>query len=101
MAIYTPMFNEIRKFLYKEIGKYLAANRKARINEINRYIRDLKKVEPEKYRLIKFTYSMPYSEQIQKVLVDMVRHNLIEKTTKGYQLTKLGKNYASTDEKWI
>jgi len=101
MAIYTPAFNELRKFLYVDIGKFLNEKKKKRINEINNYIKELKENKPEKYSLIKFTYSTPYSDQIQKVIVDMVRHNLIEKTSNGYQLTTLGKNYALTKEKWI
>ena len=100
MAIYTPVFKEIRKLLFREIGEYINRNRFAKTNLLNEHIRNLKSDMGEKYDLIEFTYSVPYSDEIQEVLVDMIRHCLITKTDRGYELTTLGKSFIGKEE-WI
>ena len=102
MAIYTPVFDEIRKLLYSIIGEHVSKNRYVRTNEINKYIRKLKNEDQKKFKLIDFTYSVPYSDEVQEVLVDMVRHCLIEKSDRGYELTTLGKGFITEGKKeWI
>lgn len=100
MAIYTPVFKEIRKVLYRIVGEYIDENLYATTNEINEYIRKLKSEDQRKYKFIDFVYSVPYSDEVQEVLVDMVRHYLIKETDRGYELTLLGESFVGKEE-WI
>jgi predicted transcriptional regulator len=43
------------------------------------------------FDLIDFTFSFPYSSQVQDLIVDLVRRCVIDQTDEGYRLSSLGK----------
>ncbi len=93
MEIYTPSFNIIKGLIKDDIlnfvGKNLVANSKA----INKFIHSLKNEkisEDSNFELIEFTHSSPYSEQVDDLLFDLIRRQMIEETNKGYKLTSYG-----------
>lgn len=102
MALYTPVFKEIRTLLYPIIGRYIHRNRYAETIKINEYLMGLKSKDQEKFKLIDFSFSVPYSDDVQEVLVDMIRHSLIKQTDNGYALTNLGNSFIKKGkEEWI
>lgn len=91
MEIFTPAFNEIRKLLYDIIIEFIGNHHYVSSNEINKHIEQLKEKDKKEFSLIGFTYSFPYSDQVQEVLVDLIRHCIIDQSNKGYILTSFGK----------
>ncbi len=57
----------------------------------------MKEKDKESFELIEFGHQSDYSDQVQEVIVDMIRHCLIEERERGYKLTLLGKDYAKKD----
>jgi len=93
LAIYTPVFNEIRELLYPIIINLLKEYGTLKPLEIGKHIRKMKQKDKEKFSLISFDFAVKnFSREVNKTLVDMVRHCLIEETSKGYALTELGKH---------
>ena len=73
---------------------YIGFNIEVSSNDINEYVMELKKVDTdnvESFNLIDFTFSFPYSSQVQDLIVDLVRRCVIEQTDEGYRLSSLGK----------
>ena len=99
MTIYTPVFNEIRKLLTPIILKLIERNREIDSLYIHRKIKEMKEKDKERFELIDFGYQSDYSDEVQEVLVDMIRHSLVIETGRGYQLTLLGKSFAEKDMK--
>ncbi len=99
MTIYTPVFNKIRKNLTPIILKLIKRNRELDHLYIHREIKKMKKEDKERFELIDFGYKSDYSDEVQEVLVDMIRHCLAKETERGYKLTLLGKDYAKKDLK--
>lgn len=98
MTIYNPVFNEIRKLLTPIILKFIERNRELDSLYLHRKIKEMKGKDKEKrFELIAFGYQSDYSDQVQEVLVDMIRHCLIEERERGYKLTLLGKSFAKKD----
>ena len=100
MSIYTPVFIETRKLLYSIIGELISKNLYTTPNQIHGYIKGLKEGDQKKFELIDFTYNTLYSDEVQEVIVDMIRHCLIEITNRGYELTLLGKSFIGKED-WI
>jgi len=93
MEFYTPAFSKIRELIQEELLKFIGKNFVADSRKINNYILELKKLkinENPDFELIDFTYSSPYSPQVEDVLVDLIRSCLVEETKNGYQLTSYG-----------
>ncbi len=103
MSIYTPVFNEDRAFLTPIILKRLNEYKKLDLIQIGQYIKKLtqeaKGEMKEKLKSISFDFMSDYSDEIHEVVVDMIRHCLIEKARNGYELTKLGLAFAKKDLK--
>ena len=99
MTIYTPVFNEIRKLLTPIILKVIERNRELDSLYIHREIKKMKEKDKERFGLADFGYQSDYSDEVQEVIVDMIRHCLIEEKGRGYKLTLLGKDYAKKDLK--
>ena len=99
MTIYSPVFNEVRKLLTPIILKLIERNRELDSLYIHRKIKEMKEKDEERFELIDFGYQSDYSDEVQEVLVDMIRHCLVEETGRGYKLTLLGKDYAKKDLK--
>ena len=94
MEVYTPSFNKIKNLLEKRLLSYIGFNIEVSSNDINEYVMELKKEENdnmEDFNLIDFTFSFPYSSQVQELIVDLVRRCIIEQTDEGYRLSSLGK----------
>lgn len=77
--------------------KLLERNRELNSLYIHRKIKRMKEEDKERFELIDFGYYSDYSDGVQGVIVDMIRHSLIEETARGYQLTLLGKKFAKKD----
>ncbi len=93
MEIYTPAFNKVRELIQEDLLKYIAMNITADIRKINKYFYELKEEKigsNRDYELIDFTYSSPYSPQIEDLIVDLIRCCLIDEGPNGYRLTSLG-----------
>jgi hypothetical protein len=93
MEVYTPFFNKLRGLLEREILQYIGENFVVSSNDINNFVMKLKEANQDKeksYELIDFTFSYPYSSQIQNLLVDLVRRCVIKQTREGYELTSYG-----------
>ena len=93
MEIYTPSFNIIKGLIKNEILNFIGKNLVADSRAINEYIHSLKseKLSVESnFELIEFTYSSPYSEQVDDLLFDLIRRQMIEETNNGYRLTSYG-----------
>ena len=88
MTIYTPVFNEIRKLLTPIILKVIERNRELDSLYIHREIKKMKEKDKERFELVDFGYQSDYSDEVQEVIVDMIRHCLIEETGRGYSLAK-------------
>lgn len=99
MTIYTPVFKEIRNLLTGIILKLIERNRELDSPYIHRKIKEMKEKDKERFELIDFGDQSDYSDEVQEVLVDMIRHRLIEETGRGYKLTLFGKDYAKKDLK--
>lgn len=99
MTIYTPVFKEIRNLLTGIILKLIERNRELDSLYIHRKIKKMKEEDKERFELINFGYQSDYSDEVQEVLVDMIRHCLVTETGRGYKLTLLGKDYAEKDMK--
>lgn len=99
MTIYTPVFNEIRKLLTPIILKFIERNKNLDSLYLHRMIKEMKEKDKERFELIAFGYQPDYSNEVQEVLVDMIRHCLIEERERGYQLTLLGKSFAKKELK--
>lgn len=100
MEVYTPSFSKIRDLLEKDILDYIGENFVVSSNDINKYVMDLKEEKKDKeknYKLIEFTFSYPYSSQVQDLLVDLVRRCVIKQTKEGYELTSYGYRLIGTD----
>jgi len=97
MEIYTPGFNKIKKLLFNKIIEYIGSNIIVKSNEINEYIENLKKRNEKDFQLIDFTFSYPYSDQVQEVLVDMIRRCIVKQTDEGYCLTSYGLSLIGND----
>ncbi|UZE93013.1 MAG: hypothetical protein IB617_02535 [Candidatus Nealsonbacteria bacterium] len=99
MEIYTPGFNKIRRLLYPIILDFLGKYGEASGTEIMGFIKKMKGKEEKKFKLIDFVYRSlaDYSDQIQEVLVDMIRLCLVDQTRFGYKLSLLGKDSIGKD----
>ena len=94
MEVYTPSFNKIRALLEKKILRFIGFNIEVSSNDINEFVKDLKEENEfvdENFNLIEFTFSFPYSSQVQDLIVDLVRRCVIKQTEDGYILSSLGK----------
>ena len=94
MEVYTPSFNKIREILENKILYYIGFNIEVSSNDINEYVMELKKNDEnieKDFNLIDFTFSFPYSSQVQNLIVDLVRRCVIDQTDEGYRLSSLGK----------
>ncbi|MBD3208252.1 MAG: hypothetical protein GF370_02250 [Candidatus Nealsonbacteria bacterium] len=90
-SVYTPAFNRIRALLYPIIvnllGEYIAMD----TMEIGKEIKKIKEKEEKKdFELVDFKWLSDYSYQINSVLVDMVRHCIVDEVRGGYELTSYG-----------
>lgn len=92
-SVYTPAFNRIRALLYpiiiKLLGEYIAMD----TMEIGKEIKKIKEEEKDKnkdFELVDFKWLSDYSYQINGVLVDMVRHCIVDEVRDGYELTAYG-----------
>ncbi len=93
MEVYTPAFKKIKDLIKKEILKFIGENIVVSSNEINEFVKNLKDERENQindFKLIDFTYSYPYSTQIQDLIVDLVRRCIIKQTMEGYELTSYG-----------
>jgi len=96
MEVYTPSFNKVRDLLENKILRYIGFNIEVSSNDINEYVMDLKENNRNSDRdfdLIDFTFSFPYSSQVQDLIVDLVRRCVIKQTEDGYALSSLGRKY--------
>lgn len=94
MEVYTPSFNKIREILENKILCYIGFNIEVSSNDINEYVMKLKENDAnieKDFNLIDFTFSFPYSSQVQDLIVDLVRRCVIDQTDEGYRLSSLGK----------
>ena len=94
MEVYTPSFNKIREILENRILSYIGFNIEVSSNDINEFVMELKRNRDDNTRdfnLIDFTFSFPYSSQVQDLIVDLVRRCVIDQTDEGYRLSSLGK----------
>jgi len=94
MEVYTPSFNRIREILEKKILYYIGFNIEVSSNDINKFVMKLKDGHDDDagdFNLIDFTFSFPYSSQVQDLIVDLVRRCVIDQTDEGYRLSSLGK----------
>ena len=94
MGVYTPSFNKIRALLESSLLRYIGFNIEVSSNDINEFVMELKKNRDDNARdfnLIDFTFSFPYSSQVQDLIVDLVRRCVIDQTDEGYRLSSLGK----------
>jgi len=93
MEVYTPAFNRVRKLIQEDLLKFIGKNIVTDFRKINDYFRELKKnklSENQDYELIDFSYSSPYSPQIEDLLVDLIRGCVVKETRNGYKLTSFG-----------
>lgn len=97
----TIVMDKIRDYLTPIILQLFAKSKYPELesSEIGKSIKKMKeeedKEEKEKnFELIEFEYLTDYSDQVQEVLVDMIRLCLIEETDAGYKLSVLGKEEA-------
>ncbi|MFW9829436.1 MAG: hypothetical protein ACFFEY_17815 [Candidatus Thorarchaeota archaeon] len=93
MEVYTPAFNKIRELIQEELLKFIGEKIAVDSRKINEYILKLKKEkvqENKDFELIDFTYSSPYSPQVEDLLVDLIRSCIVKETRNGYQLTSYG-----------
>ena len=100
LEVYTPAFNKIRELIQEDLLKFIGKKIVADSRKINEYILNLKmeKVqENEEFELIDFTYSSPYSPQVEDLLVDLIRSCVVKESRNGYQLTSYG--YEMIDRK--
>jgi len=100
MEVYTPAFIKIRELLQVELLKYIGENIVVNSNDINEFImvlKDRSKHENKNFDLIDFTYSYPFSSQVQNLLVDLVRRCIVRQTRDGYQLTSHGLSLIGND----
>ena len=94
MEVYTPSFNKVRNLLENKILRYIGFNIEVNSNDINKYVMHLKEDDTNINRdfdLIDFTFSFPYSSQVQDLIVDLVRRCVIKQTEDGYVLSSLGR----------
>jgi len=100
MEVYTPAFRKIRELLQEKILNYIGENIVVSSNDINEFVLSMKEKEEENqedFELIDFTFSYPYSSQIQDLLVDLVRRCVIKQTRDGYELTSYGERMIGND----
>lgn len=93
MELYTPAFNRVRELIQEDLLKFIGKNIVADSRKINDYFRELKKkkvTENQDYELIDFSYSSPYSPQIEDLIVDLIRGCIVKETRNGYKLTSFG-----------
>ena len=93
MELYTPAFNKVRELIQDDLLKFIGKNIVADSRKINDYFRELKEKrisENQDYELIDFSYSSPYSPQIEDLLVDLIRGCIVKETRNGYKLTSYG-----------
>ncbi len=93
MEIYTPSFNMIKGLIKDEILNFIGKNLAVDSRAINEFIHSLKSEKISKdinFELIEFTHSSSYSEQVDDLLFDLIRRQMIEETNKGYKLTSYG-----------
>ncbi|MHA1380980.1 MAG: hypothetical protein ACTSRG_21645 [Candidatus Helarchaeota archaeon] len=93
MMIYTPTFLTIKKVLTEPIIKYIKEYHVASALSVHQYIQELKDANPEMFKLIEFSFSYPYSDQVADVLTDLIRDFIIDETDEGYILTSFGQKY--------
>ena len=100
MEIYTPAFNKVRELIQEDLLKFIGKKIVVDSRKINEYIMNIKKEkieENEDFELIDFTYSSPYSPQVEDLLVDLIRSCVVKESRNGYQLTSYG--YKMIDRK--
>jgi hypothetical protein len=96
--IYNPTFMKIKKLLTEPILKLINKYHTVDTMSIHQHIHDLQEKDKEKYRLIEFSFSYPYSDQVADVLTDLIQDFLIDETDEGYILTESGKNHKCLKE---
>jgi len=90
--MYTPSFLKVKETLRKPILEYIKKYQSVNAIAIHKYIEQLTNTNPELYKLIHFSYSYPYSDQVSEVLTDLIRHCIIRETNEGYSLTSHGES---------
>ncbi|KKM07804.1 hypothetical protein LCGC14_1730240 [marine sediment metagenome] len=99
MEVYTPGFNKIKELIMNEILKFIGQRLEASSRRINEFVLELKneKIKEDRaFELIDFTYSSPYSSQVDDLLFDMVRRCIVKETRNGYKLTSHGLELVSS-----
>jgi len=99
MEIYTPAFNRITDLLKTPILEFIGENIVVDSEDVNKFVLTLKEEHREEkdYNLIEFTYSYPYSQQVQDLLVDLIRRCIIDQTDEGYTLSSYGLSLIGND----
>ena len=100
MDVYTPAFKKVRELIQEDLLKFIGEKIIVDSRKINEYILNLKMEklqENQEFELIDFTYSSPYSPQVEDLLVDLIRSCVVKESRDGYQLSSYG--YKMIDKK--